>query len=187
MDAGDPDPSLAERFRGGDQTALWEMYRRYSAPMFVIALKMLGRHDLAADTVQRAFVQAWQASDRFDAGRELQPWLYAITRRAAIDVYRRERRASEMLPLDVDGADRALATEDTTMDETWRAWQVRRALDQLHPDEREVLQLAYHCEYTQSEIAQQLGIALGTVKSRTARAQRRLAELLHHMRDEAVA
>ncbi|WP_432947752.1 RNA polymerase sigma factor [Kribbella sp. CA-253562] len=181
---GDSDATLAERFRGGDQSALTEMYRLYSAPMFVIALKMLGRRDLAADTVQRAFVQAWQAAGRFDVGRELQPWLYAITRRAAIDVYRRERRASETLPLDPDGADRALVSEDVTLDETWRAWEVRRALDQLHPDEREVLRLAYHEGYTQSEIAEHLGIALGTVKSRTARAQRRLAGMLQHVRDE---
>ncbi|WP_433017716.1 RNA polymerase sigma factor [Kribbella sp. CA-294648] len=160
------------------------MYQTFSAPMYVTALKMLGRHDLAADTVQRAFVQAWQAAERFDPARELQPWLYAITRRAAIDVYRRERRASEQLSLDSPAVNEGdLAFEDATMDETWRAWQVRQALDQLHPDEREVLRLAYHGGCTQSEIASILGIALGTVKSRTSRGQRRLAELLGHLRD----
>ncbi|MEU4393742.1 sigma-70 family RNA polymerase sigma factor [Kribbella sp. NPDC023855] len=182
----EPGRSLGERFRQGDESAMRELYREFSAPMYVIALKMLGRHDLAADTVQRAFVQAWQAADRFDVSRGLQPWLYAITRRAAIDVYRRERRASEMLPLEPEQVDRVLASHDPSMEETWRAWQVRRALDQLPPEEREVLWLAYHGAHTQSEIAARLGIALGTVKSRTSRAQRHLAELLSHLRDDAL-
>ncbi|MEV6282772.1 sigma-70 family RNA polymerase sigma factor [Kribbella sp. NPDC051770] len=176
--------TLAERFRRGDSSALHEMYRKYSAPMFVIALKLLGRRDLAADAVQRAFVQAWQAADRFDVSRELQPWLYAITRRAAIDVYRRERRSSETLPLEPEHLDRVISVEGVTMDETWRIWQVRRALDELPADERDVLRLAYHEGMSQSEVAQRLGIALGTVKSRTARAQRRLAERLAHLRED---
>lgn len=181
-----PERTLAERFRDGDEAAMRELYQDFAAPMYVIALKLLGRHDLAADTVQRAFVQAWRAADRFDVERGLQPWLYAITRRAAIDVYRRERRASEMLPLEPEQVDRVLVSHDPGMEETWRAWQVRRALDQLPPDEREVLWLAYHGSHTQSEIAAHLGIALGTVKSRTSRAQRRLAGLLAHLRDDAL-
>ncbi|TCC34911.1 RNA polymerase sigma factor [Kribbella sindirgiensis] len=178
------EPTLAERFRDGDSSALSEMYGKYSAPMFVIALKLLGRRDLASDAVQRAFVQAWQAADRFDVSRELQPWLYAITRRAAIDVFRRERRAADTLPLEPEQLDRVVSVEDVTMEETWRIWQVRRALDELPADERDVLRLAYHEGMSQSEVAQHLGIALGTVKSRTARAQRHLAEKLAHLRED---
>lgn len=172
--------SLGERFSQGDEVALSEMYRSFSSPMYGIALNMLGRHDLAADAVQRAFVQAWRASDRFDPERELRPWLYAITRRAAIDVYRRDRRVAGVLPL--DGGVQDLAVDGPTLDDSWQAWQLHRALDQLHPDEREVLRLAYLRGHSQAEIAARLGIALGTVKSRTARALRRLADLLAHLR-----
>lgn len=173
--------SLGERFSQGDEIALSEIYRSYSSPMYVIALQMLGRHDLAADAVQRAFVQAWQASDRFDPVRELRPWLYAITRRAAIDVYRRERRTTDVVTLD-SGAVHDLAVEGPSLDDRWQAWEVRRALDRLHPDEREVLRLAYLRGYSQAEIAIRLGVALGTVKSRTARGLRRLAASLAHLR-----
>ncbi|MFE4922303.1 RNA polymerase sigma factor [Streptomyces sp. NPDC056661] len=174
--------TLEERFSRGDETALPEMYRRYSAPMFATALSLLGNRDLAAEAVQQAFVQAWRAAAGFDPQRELQPWLYAITRRTAVDVYRRERRSAQHVPLDESRAGEGeFATEGPSMDAAWRAWQVRVALEQLHPDERQMLQLAYFDGFTQSEISKTLGIALGTVKSRTARAQRRLAQLLAHL------
>jgi RNA polymerase sigma-70 factor (ECF subfamily) len=175
--------SMGERFARGDETALAEMYRQYSGPMFSTALALLGDRELAADAVQQAFVQAWRAADRFDPSRELQPWLYAITRRTAVDVYRRNRRTAAQLALDESWAVEAeLATEGPSMDLTWRVWQVRVALGRLHPDERQVLELAYFDGYTQSEISALLALPLGTVKSRTARAQRRLADLLEHVR-----
>ncbi|MEU4394050.1 sigma-70 family RNA polymerase sigma factor [Kribbella sp. NPDC023855] len=182
----DPELSLEERFCRGDEGAMREMYREFSAPMYVIALRLLGRHELAADTVQRAFVQAWRAAGSFDVSRGLQPWLYAITRRAAIDVYRGQRRAAEMLSLEPEQIDRVMVAYDPTMEETWQTWQVRQALDQLAPAEREVIDLAYHGGQTQSEIAAHLGIALGTVKSRTSRALRHLAASLGHLRDDAL-
>jgi RNA polymerase sigma-70 factor, ECF subfamily len=180
-----PDPTLLEtRFSRGDQTAVPEMYKLYSGPMFVTAFSLLGDRELAADAVQRAFVQAWQAAASFDPARPLKPWLYSITRRAAVDIYRRERRTAHQVSLDDSwDFDTTLSTEDPSLDQTWQAWQVREALDKLHLDERTVLQLAYYDGYSQSEIANLLEIALGTVKSRTARAQRRLADLLTHLQE----
>ncbi|WP_432947634.1 RNA polymerase sigma factor [Kribbella sp. CA-253562] len=184
MTAAPEDTNLAERFKSGDDLALVEMYSKYSAPMYVIALRLLGDHDLASEAVQRAFVQAWRGVETFDAGRDLQPWLYAITRRAAVDVYRRQRRAARMAPLDSAAIpERDLAIDGPSFDATWRAWQVRRALDKLTPEERQVLQLGYLAGYSQSQIAAELGIALGTVKSRTARGLRRLMVLLAHLRE----
>ncbi|GAB3933999.1 sigma-70 family RNA polymerase sigma factor [Kribbella albertanoniae] len=174
---------LGERFHRGDQTALTDMYRLYAGPMFATAFSMLGDREYAADAVQRAFVQAWQGAAKFDPSRELKPWLYAITRRAAIDVYRREHRSAKNLSLDVSWEAEALQADNPSLEDAWQAWQVREALEKLHPDERRVLQLAYFDGYSQSEIAKVLDVALGTVKSRTARAQRRLKELLDHLRD----
>jgi RNA polymerase sigma-70 factor (ECF subfamily) len=180
--------SLEERFRDGDEAALIEAYRQFSGPMFATAFSLLGNRDLAADALQQAFVQAWRASATFDTTRGLQPWLYAITRRTAVDVYRRQRRTSSHIPYDdawpVNGD---LQLEGPSLDTAWKVWQVRQALDQIHPDEREVLELAYYGGLTQTEIAARLAIAVGTVKSRTSRAQKRLAALLTHLRDDTEA
>ena len=182
--------TLEEQFRNGDETALPRVYQRYAGAMYATAYNLLGNRDLAADAVQQAFIQAWRAAGSFDPARGLQPWLYAITRRAAIDTYRRQRRESQHVSYDAatDGSrpdDRAFAVDGPSLDSTWQVWQVRQALDRLHPDERQVLRLAYHEGLTQSEIAEVLGVAIGTVKSRTARAQRRLAALLGHLRATA--
>ncbi|WP_433017730.1 RNA polymerase sigma factor [Kribbella sp. CA-294648] len=174
--------SLEERFRQGDDNALLEMYQRFAGPMYVTALNQLGDREQAADTVQRAFIQAWRARDTFDTERALKPWLYAIIRRAAVDTYRRERRTASEVSLD---RIEDLSTDGPSMDRIWRSWQVREALEQLSPEERDVLRLAYYENLSQSEIATQLGLALGTVKSRTLRAQRRLARLLPHLRESS--
>lgn len=173
--------TLEEQFRAGDEAALTQVYRRYAGAMYATAYQLLGDRELAADAVQQAFVQAWRAASRFDPTRGLQPWLYAITRRAAIDTYRRNRRESNHVPFDDAWT---TAAEGPSLDATWQTFQVRRALDQLPADERRVLELAYRGGLTQTEIAETLGIAVGTVKSRTARAQRRLAGLLAHLRDD---
>ncbi|GGL15532.1 hypothetical protein GCM10014719_16960 [Planomonospora parontospora subsp. antibiotica] len=74
-----------------------------------------------------------------------------------------------------------LAAEPPCLEREWLGLQVRRALALLHPDERGVLRMAYYGDMTQAEIALELGLPLGTVKSRTARALRRIAGLLHHV------
>lgn len=129
---------------------------------------------------------AWQAAPAFDPARPLKPWLYAITRRAAVDIHRRERRTTHEVSLDgTSDYNTALSTTDPRLDQTWQTWQVREALDRLHPDERTVLRLAYYDGSTQSQIATLLHTAIGTVKSRTVRAQRHLAELLSHLNDNS--
>ncbi|MFC8015663.1 RNA polymerase sigma factor [Streptomyces cinereoruber] len=175
--------NLALRFQQGDDDALREMYRLYSGPMFVTALSLVGDREMAAEAVQQAFVQAWRAAENFDASRALQPWLYAITRRTAIDVYRRNKKFAGLQQLEVV-RENAATHETTGIERAWQAWQVRRALDELPQDEREVLRLAYFDGMTQSEVSMHLGVPLGTVKSRTARAQRRLAVALAHLLDE---
>ncbi|MGW6278477.1 RNA polymerase sigma factor [Kribbella sp. NPDC055071] len=174
--------TLEQRFSLADESVLSELYQRYSGPMFSTALSVLGNRDMAADAVQRAFVQAWRAASTFDADRDLRPWLIAIVRRTAVDVYRRDRRSFDQLILDRPRQNnRELVAENIDMEQLWTQWQVREALEQLSEDERHVLQLAYYDGYSQSEVAVLLGIPIGTVKSRTARAQRRLAKLLSHL------
>lgn len=176
----DDDTELNARFRLGDESAVRAVYQRYGGAMFAVAMSMLRDRDLAADCVQQAFVRAWRASKSFDPGRQLRPWLATITRRVAVDIYRREARTRSEPRADVDETVVPIAFE-----RTWEAFEVRAALDQLPKDEREVVRLAHFEGLTHSEIADKLRVPVGTVKSRSFRAHRRLAGLLSHLVDAA--
>ena len=141
---------------------------------------MLSNRELAAECVQEAFVKAWRASKSFDPARELRPWLATITRRVAVDIYRREARTRSDPHPDVDDTVVPIAFE-----RTWEAFEVRAALDQLPGDEREVVRLAHFEGLTHSEIADKLRVPVGTVKSRSFRAHRKLAGLLAHLVEAA--
>jgi RNA polymerase sigma-70 factor (ECF subfamily) len=170
------DAELAQRFAAGEEEAVTAVYRRYAGPILTVAMGTLGRRDLADEAVQMTMLKAWRAADSFDPSRELAPWLYAIARRVAIDIYRRESRmtASEL-------GDNDVAVVPLSFERTWEAWEVRSALDKLPPDERDVVRLSHLVGMTHQQIAAQLGVPLGTVKSRSSRAHRRLADLLSHV------
>ncbi len=171
------DRQTLERFRAGDENALRAVYERYSGAVFTVTLCILGDRDLAADAAQLTFVKAWRGAASFDAERELAPWIYAIARRAAIDVYRQERRHTS-------AADIEVPVDDIQLEELWEAYQVRLAVDRLEPEEREVIRLSHFDGLSHAEIAERLGIPIGTVKSRSHRAHRRLATDLEHLERE---
>lgn len=174
------DTELTTRFRLGDEAAVRVIYQRYGGAMFAVAMSMLPNRELAAECVQEAFVKAWRGSTSFDPERELRPWLATITRRVAVDIYRREARTRSEPRADVDNTVVPIAFE-----RTWEAFEVRAALDQLPSDEREVVRLAHFEGLTHSEIADKLRVPVGTVKSRSFRAHRKLAGLLAHLVEAA--
>jgi RNA polymerase sigma factor (sigma-70 family) len=175
------DVELNERFRAGDEAAVRLVYERHGRAMFATAMSVLGDRELAADAVQLAFVKAWRASSSYDPGRDLRPWLATITRRVAIDVYRREAQSRRSEPrADVEPSVIPLAFE-----RTWEAFEVRTALDRLPDEEREIVRLAHFGGLSHSEIAEKLRVPIGTVKSRSSRAHRRLATLLSHLVEAA--
>ena len=97
--------SIGERFRAGDEAALAEVFDEYAGPMLAVASSMLADRRLAEEAVQQAFVQAWRAASSFEPERPLGPWLRAIVRRTAVDVWRRERRHQARSFDDVPPAD----------------------------------------------------------------------------------
>jgi RNA polymerase sigma-70 factor (ECF subfamily) len=169
---------LMRRFQRGDPTATRELYEMFGRAVFVVALKALGDRGLAEEAVQQTFLRAWQASNRFELGRDPGPWLYAIARRSAIDIYRRERRHR-----DTPGRLAAVVPLPPNLEDSWETWQIRSALDQLPKEEQEVLQATHFLGLTHVQTAEELGIPVGTVKSRSNRAHRRLQELLSHIRE----
>jgi RNA polymerase sigma factor (sigma-70 family) len=169
-------------FRSREDGAVRALYREYGRLVYAVAHRVLGRHDLAEEATQHTFVNAWRAADRIDVDRDPAAWLATIAKRAAIDVHRREARRPTRALDDVPADDRAVVTLPPDMDTLDAVWQVRGAIDSLPPDEAAIVRMQHLEGMTQSEIAEKLGIALGTVKSRSHRAHQKLAVLLGHLR-----
>jgi RNA polymerase sigma factor (sigma-70 family) len=175
------DADAVDRFRAGEPEAVRTVVGAYGGLVFAVAMRVLGDRALAEDAAQQAFVQAWRASAHFDPSRELGPWLATIARRAAIDLQRRE--ASRARTARSEGPPPVVVSVAESAERAYDVWTVREAVDELPADEREVVRLQHFEGLTHTEIADRLGIPLGTVKSRSHRAHGRLAGRLGHLRE----
>ena len=151
------------------------LYRRYSRPVFGLALRRLGDRGRAEDAVQETFASIWRAARSYRPERGPgAPWLYAVARNAITD----RGRARAEPPAEVPDSPSSEAGPAERAESGWTAWRVHRALEELNDNERKVIELAYWSGLSQSEIAEFLNIPLGTVKTRTRAALGRLAVLL---------
>lgn len=158
----------------GDETAFREFYGRHSHTALRLAVRVLRDRALAEDAVQEGFLAAWRQAGSYSQSRgKPANWLLTIVHRRAVDhVRREERRSTEPLALDrMTGEDEGVTNMPT------RAW-IRAGLNRLSPPHRQVLELAYLAELTQTEIAEHLQTPLGTIKSRTSTALQRLNKAL---------
>jgi RNA polymerase sigma-70 factor (ECF subfamily) len=177
------DAQLAADFATGDPDTVRSVYATYGRLVYAVAYKVLGDAGLAEDATQLTFLQAWRSCERFDPTRAFGPWLATIARRVAIDVYRQSRRNQGHAGL--EAAEAALISPPPSAERIYDVWEVRRAVDALPPDEAEVVRLQHFEGLTHTEIAARVGLPVGTVKSRTHRAHRRLVGLLDHLRATA--
>lgn len=187
-DPGDErDRDLIRRIGLGDQEAFRGLFRRYSGQALALAHRVLRQSALAEETVQEAFLSVWRNPTGYDARRgSVRAWLMSTVHHRAVDQVRREeaqrRRAEEAVAdLDVDGGDPA----ETVVDEVGLPAEreaVRRALEDLPAEQRRVIELMYFGGMSQTRISESLGLPLGTVKSRTLLAMRRLRAGLGWMR-----
>jgi RNA polymerase sigma-70 factor (ECF subfamily) len=173
----------ASRFRDGDPDAVRAVYRAYAGVVFGVAYKLLGDRGLAEEAAQQTFIQAWRGARSYDPTRELGPWLATIARRVAIDIHRREERRTHDAIDDVNPGHPAVVTLPASIDAAFEVAEVRAAVAELPDDERQVVRLQYLDGLTQSEVAERLEVPLGTVKSRSFRAYRRLASRLGHLQN----
>jgi RNA polymerase sigma-70 factor (ECF subfamily) len=181
------DEADASGFRDGDPDAVRAVYRAYGGVVFGVAYKLLGDRGLAEEAVQQTFVQAWRGARSFDPARDLGPWLATIARRVAIDIHRREQRRVHATVDEIHDGHPAVTTLPPSVDTAFEVAEVRAAVAALPDEERGVVRLQYLEGLTQSEVAERLGVPLGTIKSRSSRAYRRLASRLGHLRDDTGA
>jgi len=172
-----PDEALLALVARGDEDALAALYDRFGRVAYGVALRVVRDTELAQDAVQEAFLGAWRTASSFDPARgTAATWLLTLVHRRAVDVVRREqRRRTETLD-DVPAEPGSTTEEDVWIRDRRRT--VQAALARLSPDQRQALELAYYGGLSQSELAERLGVPLGTVKSRMFAALSRLRDLL---------
>jgi RNA polymerase sigma-70 factor (ECF subfamily) len=171
------DEALVALTARSEQSALAELYDRYSRPAYGLALRVLRDEALAEDAVQEAFLALWRTAARFVPERgKASTWILTLVHRRAVDLVRREeRRRTDVLEPAAEPGGGAVD------EEAWLRLQrerVQGALTQLPDQQREALELAYYGGFTQSELAERLGQPLGTIKSRMFMGLSRLRELL---------
>jgi RNA polymerase sigma factor (sigma-70 family) len=159
------DEELLEAIAAGDDDALGALYDRFGRLAYGMALRILGDQALAEDAVQEAFLAVWRSADGYRRERaKPATWILTLVHRRAVDLVRREdRRRAEPLGEPPEAVGGAVPEEADLRD---RRAAVQAALRQLPEDQRQALELAYYGGYTQSELAERLGVPLGTIKSR---------------------
>ena len=188
-DADPEDLQLHRRLLAGDRSAFDDLYRRYSPPAYGLAYRITGQQILAQDVVHEAFLALWRAPEAFDPARgAFRTFFLSLVHHRAVDTVRREERlrkrqerASNLETLvDEDVAEDVVDAADIA----GRRIEIHSALETLPAEQRQVLELAYFQGMTQVQIAEHIQIPIGTVKTRTLAAMRKLRRALERKDDE---
>ena len=181
------DEALVALVARRDENALAELYDRVGRIAYGLALRVLRDDRLAEDAVQEGFLTVWRTAAAFRAERaKASTWILTLVHRRAVDLVRREeRRRAEPLPDDI--ATESGSVVEPTDEAAWLRFErerVQNALRQLPDVQREAIELAYYGGFSQSELAERLGVPLGTIKSRMFAGLARLRELLDESAQE---
>jgi RNA polymerase sigma-70 factor (ECF subfamily) len=177
------DRELMARLAQGDREALTPLVERHYRRLYRVALGYLREREDALDVVQEAFVKVFDAARRWDGSADAGPWLSRVTVNLAIDRYRRNKRRGQTFSPLVEG-DHVAALKDhgpgpeRGVHHREASGRVERALRSLPERQRAVVVLRHYQDLSLEEIAQTLGMSLGTVKSSLHRALHRMRETL---------
>jgi RNA polymerase sigma factor (sigma-70 family) len=173
------DEDLLLRVAAGDEPAFRELFARYAAVAHALAFRLVRHAQVAEEIVQEAFLAVWRSPERYDRTRgSVRAWLMGTVHHRAVDAVRREqaqrRRAEHAAalapPFTEDPTDDVVSALDLPRERGL----VRKALAELPEEQRDVIRRMYFDGWSQSQIAERTGLPLGTVKSRTLLAMRRL-------------
>jgi RNA polymerase sigma factor (sigma-70 family) len=173
------DEDLLVRVREGDEGAFRELFARYAPVANALAFRLVRQAQVAEEIVQEAFLAVWRTPDRYDRSRgSVRSWLMGTVHHRAVDAVRREqaqrRRTEQAAALGPGVVDDPSDDVVAAIDLPRERGLVRKALEELPDEQRDVIERMYFEGQSQSQIAERTGLPLGTVKSRTLLAMRRL-------------
>src|SRR2546428_9734644 len=173
------DLELLRRMQRGDESALETLYARYGGLVYTPALRIVGDPELAREVVQDTFLRSWDGRETYDARRGRVPWwLMGIARNRAIDLLPSRSHPARMRERTGPLPEIPTTLPRDPVDAVVSRRAVLDALRELSEGQRRAIELAYYGGLTQTEIANELGEPLGTIKSRTREALERLRKVL---------
>src|SRR5215208_6314771 len=180
--------TLIQRCLGGDQAA-WELIvKQHWRKVFNVAYKFVGKHDEAEDLTQEIFLKIFKSLNTFDRRANFQTWLISVSRNLCIDHYRSVRKERETIDRDVDANELTPAAPGQNayqaLEQADRVELLRKAMAELPPTLREAVVKRDIQELSYQEIADQLNLPEGTVKSRINRGRTELARQVQRIRAE---
>lgn len=178
----DRDAALVEAMAAGERRALDELYGRYAGRVMALLVRMLPSRAEAEERLQDVFLELWRRAPQYDRSRAaVSTWVITVARSRALDTLR--SRARRRADAQVPSEDAQLAAPesdrpDRRAEEARRRQRLARALEALSPEQRQVLDLSYFAGRSHSEIAAELALPLGTVKSRIIGGMKVLRQVL---------
>lgn len=161
-----------ERMKSGDKGALHEVYEAYAGYIYTAVLQVVSNREDAEDVTSEFFIKLWRLADTYRKGNGHRAWMVTIARNMAVDLLRKTKR--EVLTEDYTDTMTENASDECVEQEVITDMSLRQALDTLKPNEREVVHLKIMGDLTFQEIADILGIPLGTVTWRYQNAIKKL-------------
>jgi RNA polymerase sigma-70 factor, ECF subfamily len=171
------DEILIGRIAKGDRLAMQVLFARHHVRVYRFVLRVVGNQSIAEDLISEVFLDVWRQADRFEGRSAVSTWMLAIARFKALSAIRKRT--------DVALDDETAAAIEDESDDPEVAMQkkdksaaLRKCLESLSPEHREIIDLVYYHEKSVEEVAEIVGIPENTVKTRMFYARKKLAELL---------
>ena len=182
---------LIARCLGGDQGAWEDIVRLHWRKVFNVAYKFVGKHDEAEDLTQDIFLKIFKSLHTFDRRANFVTWLISVSRNLCIDHYRSVRKERETIDRDVDAGELSPISREVTpykaLEFADQRVMLRRALEEIAPTLRSAVLLRDIRGLSYQEIAEQLDVPEGTVKSRINRGRLELARHIRRLQDTGAA
>ncbi len=171
------DRQLVERIAAQDQTALRALYARHQGRVFRFVVRLVRQDAIAEELTNEVFLEVWRNAGTFEGKASASTWLLSIAHHRAVSMLRKRREeswneeaAAEIADTDDDPEVVAQKVDKSTL--------LRRAMEQLSPEHREIIDLVYYHEMSITEVSEVVGIPENTVKTRMFYARKRLSEIL---------